>query len=337
MQPIEMTPTETRPTVTGPPVGSPAPAGAVVVGLDVGGTKILGLSIAADGPPRPVRQQSRPTPRSADALIEELAAVAELVADGAAIARVGVGVPGFIDMDGIPRQAPNLPGVVGVDVGALLRERLRCEVVVDNDANCAAWAAARTDATAARDVVAVTLGTGIGGGLVVDGKLVRGAHGFAGEPGHMIVDPGGPACACGQRGCWEVWASGTGLGRLAAVAAERGDIPLLVARFDGAPDGPEVTAAARSDDDAMRREAAGVLEAFAGWVAVGIVNLVNLLDPELVLISGGIVAEGDLILDRVRAAVSAVPTMVGGRTPRIEMSAVGPAAGALGAALLAAR
>ena len=120
MQPIEMTPTETRPTVTGPPVGSPAPAGAVVVGLDVGGTKILGLSIAADGPPRPVRQQSRPTPRSADALIEELAAVAELVADGAAIARVGVGVPGFIDMDGIPRQAPNLPGVVGVDVGALL-------------------------------------------------------------------------------------------------------------------------------------------------------------------------------------------------------------------------
>ncbi|HMT61310.1 MAG TPA: ROK family protein, partial [Microthrixaceae bacterium] len=245
MQPIEMTPTETRPTVTGPPVGSPAPAGAVVVGLDVGGTKILGLSIAADGPPRPVRQQSRPTPRSADALIEELAAVAELVADGAAIARVGVGIPGFIDMDGIPRQAPNLPGVVGVDVGALLGGRLQCEVVVDNDANCAAWAAARTDAIAARDVVAVTLGTGIGGGLVVDGKLVRGAHGFAGEAGHMVVDPDGPPCPCGRRGCWERYASGSGLGYLARKAAMDGLLETVLAEGGGIESirGEHVTAA----------------------------------------------------------------------------------------------
>jgi len=312
----------------------------VVVGVDVGGTKILSLAVAIDpdnGAYTVLDEHVASTPDTAEGLIAAIINGVGQVAGERRPVAVGVGVPGFIDRSGVARQAPNLKAAVGVDVAAALRERLGVAVRVDNDANCAAWASYRLDAPEMDTVVAITLGTGIGGGIVVDGKLVRGANGFAGEPGHMVVDPAGPLCVCGQRGCWEMWASGKGFGRIAQLAAIAGELPLIVERAAtlDAVTGHTVTAALRSEDPSVAAEASLVLERYAGWVAVGVVNLVNLLDPGCVIFSGGIVAEGDELIERIRTAVASYPTMAGGRTPDLRISAVGPRAGAVGAGLLA--
>ncbi len=150
-------------------------------------------------------------------------------------------------------------------------------------------------------MVLVTLGTGIGGGLIVGDELVRGAAGFAGEPGHMVVDPNGPPCPCGRRGCWERYASGSGLGRLGREAAEAGRAGAVVALAGGDPEavrGEHVTAAAAGGDP----EALAVMADFAWWVALGMANLVNLLDPEVVIIGGGLAEAGELLLGPTRAA-----------------------------------
>ncbi len=136
---------------------------------------------------------------------------------------IGVGLPGLIDRDGVLRMGPNLPGIVDLDVEEALADVLGRPVVVDNDANCAAWAEHRLGASQGHDhALLVTLGTGIGAGIIADRRLLTGAHGMAAEPGHMIVDPAGPRCPCGQRGCWERYASGSGLGFLAREAALAG-------------------------------------------------------------------------------------------------------------------
>src|SRR5687768_5044950 len=135
------------------------------------------------------------------------------------------------------RVGPNLPDVVDLDVPGTLAPALGVPVVADNDATCAAWAEHRRGACRdASEAVVVTLGTGIGAGLVSDGRLIRGAHGMAGEPGHMTVDPDGPPCPCGRRGCWERYASGSGLARLAREAAVAGRADAVVARAGGDPE-----------------------------------------------------------------------------------------------------
>jgi glucokinase len=210
-------------------------------------------------------------------------------------------------------------------------------VVVDNDANCAVWAEVVAGAgVGSRDVVLVTLGTGIGGGLVADGVLRHGIHGFAGEPGHMVVDPSGPRCPCGRNGCWERFASGSGLVWLARRAIDDGRAPGVLKVAGGDPeavDGEVVAAAARAGDEG----ALVVFQEFSWWLATGIANLVSLLDPEVVLIGGGLADESDLYLERTRAEFA---TMVMGsrdRTrTRIEVATLGSTAGAIGAALLAA-
>ncbi len=220
----------------------------VTIGIDVGGTKILGLVV--DGAGAVLAEAKVPTPRllppestagaGGDAVVEAIAVVAErLLATVAGrldvdiVAAAGVGVPGLVDETGTLRFAPNLPGGEGLDVGRRLSQRLSgLRVVVDNDATCAVigeWVYGA--ATGATDAVVVTLGTGIGGGLVV-----RGALGFAGEIGHMVVDPSGPACPCGKRGCWERFASGSGLGRLAREAAHAGRLDEVLRGAGGDPE-----------------------------------------------------------------------------------------------------
>jgi glucokinase len=309
----------------------------VLVGLDVGGTKVLAMAIEAAGPLAVVAEHQVPSPGSTHDLLEVLATCVATVAGSRPVAAVGVGVPGFVDLGGVARRAPHLAAVVDVDVGALIRDRLGVPVHVDNDANCAAWAAHRVDAPGSQSTVAVTLGTGIGAGLVLDGRMWRGAHGFAGEPGHMMVDAQGPECACGQHGCWEVWASGAGLGRVARHEAEQGRAPDLLARAGGSHhgiDSPMVTAAAAEGS----AEAQAVLERYGWWVAVGLVNLVNTLDPQSVVLGGGIVANGDLVLDPIRRQLATFPTLAGvqgGAVLDLRISSLGPKAGAIGAAWLA--
>jgi glucokinase len=262
------------------------------VGVDVGGTKLLTVTVDADGQVVDERKVKRPV--GGDAMLE---AIVELAGDADT---VGLGIAGLVDNEGTLRVAPNLAEIVDFPFGHRLRERLGRPIAVDNDATAAAWGEFQSGAArGARDALVVSLGTGIGAGFVAGGRLQRGAGGFAGEAGHMVVDPDGPACPCGRRGCWERYASGSGLGQLGRVAALAGRVPAVVRLAGGDPEdvrGEHVGDAAQHGD----AEALEVLDEFARWVALGVANLVNVLDPSTVVIAGGLVELGDVLLDPVR-------------------------------------
>ena len=263
--------------------------------------------------------------------------LAEVVAALGPASSVGVGVPGLVDVEGVLRFAPNLPGVVDLDVrGALLARFPNTTVRVDNDATCAGWAEAQVGAArGAVDALLVTLGTGIGGGIIARGRVVRGANGFAGEFGHMVVDPHGPPCPCGQRGCWERFASGSGLGRLAREVAAASPLGRMATLAGGDPEavrGEHATAAAAEGDE----QAEAVLARFGWWVAVGLANLANAFDPELFVLGGGLVEAGEILLAPVREAFADM-VLAGAHRPVIAIvpAALGERSGAIGAALLA--
>jgi glucokinase len=298
-------------------------------GVDIGGTKCLGVVVDDAG--AVLREERLSTPAGADALLDVLDAVAVVLSPYDSF---GVGAAGLVSIDGVWRAAPNVTGVWDFPVGARLAARLGHPVAVDNDATCAALAEWQAGAAfGASDVVLVTLGTGIGGGIVSGGRLMRGANGFAGEPGHMVVDPNGPPCVCGRRGCWERYASGSGLARLAREAATGGRLARVVALAGDAEAvrGEHVQFAAREGD----HEALLVIDQWAWWVALGLVNLTNLLDPEVVVMGGGLSGAVDLVLAPVRRHFADLLYAPGHRRhPRIEMAALGEQAGAIGAALL---
>jgi len=307
----------------------------VVVGVDIGGTKVLAGVVDAEG--RVTRTARRTTPgrrvvtsRVEDALVE---AVVE-AAGGAPIAGVGVAAAGFVDRAGERVMfAPHLPWQ-GEPLRELLAERLDCAVLLDNDANCAARAeAAHGAARGAGSALMITMGTGIGGAVLLEGSVVRGANGMAGEFGHMQVVPGGLPCECGRRGCWEQYSSGNALVRHArALMAEQPSV--LHETADGDLDrvtGPMVTAAAEGGDPVAAQAFASV----GDWLGVGTANLVAALDPEVVVVGGGLSAAGELLLEPARAALRR--SLVGGahrRTPDVLPARLGPQAGMIGAALL---
>ncbi len=284
-------------------------------------------------------QRKVPTPRhDPPALVAALAdLIGELAAESGSLDGVGVGLPGLVGLDGVLRYGPNVPGVLDLDVSAVIEDRFGVPVVVDNDATHAARAELRWGrAVDRRHVVVVTQGTGIGGALVVDGRIVRGANGFAGEPGHMLIDPNGHRCACGRKGCWETVSSGAGLVNLAGELIDQGRGERFVALAGGdrrAVRGEHVSAAfAEGDADALE-----VLDRFASWVAAGIGSLVSLLDPEMVVLGGGLSEITDQFIEQVRRRVSSMA--VGGEhrpAPEIVTARFGPEAGAVGAALAAA-
>lgn len=317
-------------------------------GLDLGGTKLLG--VVTDASPdgligEAVLLEARvPTPHAGgDALIAGMARIldelrtrarAELGAD---VVAVGMGAPGLVDRDGVLRYGPNLPGIVDFPFAAHLADLTGLPVAVDNDATCAAWGEYRRGASTGHNhTLMVTLGTGIGAGITVKGEVLRGHHGFAGEPGHMIIDPNGPPCPCGKRGCWERFGSGSGLGRLARDAAVAGRVPDVVDLAGGDPQavtGEHVTIAARTGSQG----ALAVLEEFGWWVALGLANLVGTLDSEIIVVGGGLAEAGDLIIGPISRAF---PDLLFAAPSRPEVpiviAALGEHAGAVGAALLAA-
>ncbi len=304
------------------------------VGLDVGGTKILGVVVDPSTPSTVLVEERVPTPAGGEGLVDVLLALAgSLTSEPTAI---GVGLPGLVDHSGTLQLGPHVRHLLALPVARLLHERSGRRVVVDNDANCHARAEHVVGAAQGHDeALVVTLGTGIGAGIITGGRLVRGATGFAGEPGHMVVDPNGPPCPCGKRGCWERLASGSGLGRLARDAAEAGRLDAAVALAGGDPEavrGEHVTATARSGDAQSIR----VLEAFADWIALGLANLVNVLDPSVIVIGGGLVEAADLLLPLLRKRFLDF-VMAGDCRPDVPIVAaqLGERAGAIGAALLA--
>jgi glucokinase len=313
----------------------------LVAGVDVGGTKILGRVLDPSDDRRALAERRVDTPRGVDAMLDALVEVITALSDdarvreGGGLQAVGVGVPGLVDRDGVLRFAPNLPGVVEFPVQARLMERVGCVIAVDNDANCATWCEFRLGAAkGTTDAVLVTLGTGIGAGIVTSGRPHRGAHGFAGEPGHMQIDPNGPPCPCGRRGCWERFASGSGLGRLARDAAAAGRAYRVVELAGGDPEavrGEHVTRAALEGD----HQALAIMRDFAWYFAVGVANLVNILDPDVVVVGGGLTEAGELFLEPARAAFAEL-VLAPDHRPAVPIvgAAFGPEAGAIGAALL---
>jgi glucokinase len=319
----------------------------VTYGIDIGGTKVLGVALGPDN--ERVAEARVPTPTGSREIVgshvaEAVASVTaeldrSLGADGPGepAAPIGVGAPGMVDRAGRLCFAPNLPQAHGVDWTALIGDRLPGRaVVIENDANLAVLAEHRLGAARGfHDVVMVTLGTGIGGGIVVDDRVLVGAAGFAGEIGHMVVDPNGPPCPCGRRGCWERFASGAGLGLQAREAALAGRLGEVVRLAGGDPEsvrGEDVSAAAAAGDPAARR----VIEEVGWWIGFGLANLSAVIDPECFVLGGGVVEAGSLLVDSARAAFE---ELVEGRASRplatVVPAAFGERSGAVGGALAA--
>jgi glucokinase len=317
-----------------------------VVGLDLGGTKVLGRVYPVEAvDASPAHEFRLDTPTGADAVVGVLARAVDMAdrwlesTGQTPVMAVGVGSAGLVDAHGVLRFSPNLPGLLDLPLGSRLAATIGRPVALDNDATAATLAEWRLGAGRGMDdLVMVTLGTGIGGGVVSGGRLQRGANGFAGEPGHMVVDPSGPLCPCGRHGCWERYASGSGLAMFATEAvatAAPDDAALLVAQAGGADDvrGEHVAEAARQGDAL----AIAVLDRLAWWVALGVSNLVDVLDPAAVVIGGGLSGLGNLLLDPVSRAMDGMVLGAGHRDPvPVLLAELGPGAGSTGAALAAA-
>ena len=316
----------------------------VTYGIDIGGTKVLGVALDANN--ETVSEARVPTPAGtreivgshiAEAVAHVTAELDRSLGTGNASTPIGVGAPGMVDRQGRLCFAPNLPQAEGVDWTALIGDRLPGRaIVIENDANLAVLAEHRLGAARGfHHVVIVTLGTGIGGGIVIDDQVQVGAAGFAGEIGHMVVDPNGPPCPCGRSGCWERFASGAGLGVRAREAAMAGRLGEVVRVAGGDPEsvrGEDVSAAAAAGDPAARR----VIEEFGWWIGFGLANLSAVLDPECFVLGGGVVGAGSLLIDSARAAFA---ELVEGRDRRplatVVPAAFGERAGAVGGALAA--
>jgi glucokinase len=310
----------------------------LAIGVDIGGTKVAAGVVDEEG--GVLALVRRPTPGDVAGTEDAIAGcVAELTSSYDVMA-VGIGAAGWIAND----RATVLfsPHLAWRDepLKAALVDRIKLPVTVENDANAAAWAEYRYGAARGERVVCmITLGTGIGGGLVVSGTLYRGAYGVAGEWGHMAVVPDGRRCACGNRGCWEMYASGTALARdareladVSPVAAHR--LLQLAGGDRGALIGSHVTTAAREGDPA----AVEIFTTMGRWLGRGIASLAAALDPSIVVIGGGVSEAGELLLRPARDTFAANLTGRGYRpVAPIRIAALGPDAGLVGAADLARR
>jgi len=306
------------------------------IGIDLGGTKIAAGLVDPDG--AIIREESIAT-RSAETfedLVGAMDRLCRVVASGdlLAVKSVGVGVPGAVDRGrGTILYMPNID-LEDAPLGSALGEALDLPVKLDNDANCAALAEARAGAAkGTRHSVTVTLGTGIGGGIIIDGKIYAGFNGVAGELGHMVIQEGGPECGCGRRGCFEACASTNALIRMAreAMAGDPdGGLARLVGGDPARINGHTPFEAADAGDPGAQ----AVLDRWFELLAEGLANLVNIFQPEVLVIGGAVSRRGEKLLGPVRPLME--ERAYSGRFPRTRLvtAALGNKAGILGAAYL---
>jgi glucokinase len=308
----------------------------LAIGIDVGGTKVAAGVVDEDG--RILAQARRRTPSRDPAHLVDVVSeiVRQLLSEHRAEA-VGVGAAGFVDHD--RRTVLFAPNLAWRDAQLQddIQSRVDLPVVIENDANAAAWGEYRFGAGEQRaNVVVLTIGTGIGAGLIIDGKLHRGRFGIAGEPGHVRVVPGGRQCGCGNLGCWEQYCSGTALVRAAReIATERPDDARRLLEMAESPefiDGPVVTRAAQEGDAA----AIDCFEEIGRWLGQGMADLAAILDPGRFVIGGGVADAADLLLRPARDTYAATLTGRGHRPlADIVAAQLGADAGLIGAADLA--
>lgn len=275
----------------------------LILGVDLGGTKILTAVTNSQGKMLSRDHSITPAREGREAVIGSILEAVHRASEQACVAvsdltAIGVGAPGLVNPDaGTVLTSPHLAGWRDVPLRDIMQERLGKKTFLINDANAAAlgelcFGAARR----ARDFIYVTLSTGIGGGIVIDGKIYSGAIGTAGEVGHMTIDDDGPICACGNRGCWEMLASGTALAREARHRIREGARTAILGYAEG--DAEKVTAqvihSAAKQGDSLAKE---LIARTGYYVGVGLANLVNIFNPELIVIGGGLSNIGDMMFE----------------------------------------
>jgi glucokinase len=310
-------------------------------GIDLGGTKIYSVVATADGLVR--GEDERPTrielgvESCVQRMIDSLAAAAQPAGvELKSLRRVAVAAPGPIDLkQGIITAAPNL-GWVNVPLKRILEDELDVSVLLENDANAAALGEFQYGAAQQYNtLVYVTISTGIGGGFVFDGAIFSGASGAAGEIGHMTVEPDGPRCFCGGRGCLEMMASGTAIGRTGTLAVEEGRSEALALLLNEAGKvGPEEVALAAQQGDQVANE---ILDEAARYIGIGLGSLINLINPEAIVLGGGVSKIGQRVLDPIIAEARrrSFPQSFGDCT--IRFAELGERIGALGAVAVAVK
>jgi glucokinase len=294
---------------------------AYTVGVDVGGTKVAAALVDDAGA---IVRRSRAETESSDyaGMVAGIVSAVSEVRHGVDVAGVGLAIAGNVAADGSHVLfSPHLP-LAGEPLAQDLRNALGLRVLIDNDANAAAWAEHECGAgRETSEMLFVALGTGLGAGLVLHNELYRGYQGFAGEAGHLTVVIDGRACPCGSRGCWERYASGTAL---VGHYVERGGDPEV--------GGPGITKAAANGDVL----ALAALSDVGEWLGRGLASLVAILDPELIVVGGGVSESGELLLEPARRQLAASVTGAARRPlPRVVAAQLGNEAGVVGAAMLA--
>jgi glucokinase len=302
------------------------------IGVDVGGTKIAAAVVTPEG--EVLNEVRYPSSGPKERLLSSMARSVNEVRDGFEVGGVCLAVPGTVStVENKIIDAPNLHAIEGIPLKDELEERTGLTTTVENDANAAAWGEFRFGAgSEVSHLIFITLGTGVGGGVISHGVLLRGAQGAGGEMGHITIQATGPRCGCGNHGCLEALASGTAIARRAReVASEEPDSALGQLAVERAVLGEDVAGLARQGDEA----AISVLRETGVWLGIGLAGFVNVFNPEVIAIGGGAARAGDLILDAARHEVRLRAMSPSRDLVKIKEATLGADSGVLGAAALA--
>jgi glucokinase len=326
-------------------VGAKMPEGLelLALGIDLGGTKILTAVTNSQGKMLSRDHSITPAQKGHEAVIQSILESAHRALEQAdvaisALTAVGVGAPGLVNPEtGILFTSPNLPGWRNIPLRDIVQEKLGKKTFVINDANAAALGEFYFGAAqGAHNFIYITLSTGIGGGIVIDGKIYTGAIGAAGEVGHMTIDDNGPICNCGNRGCWETLASGTALAKEAKHLIKEGVRTSILEYAEG--DVEKVTAqvihSAAEQGDSLAKE---LIARTGYYVGVGLANLINIFNPELIVIGGGLSNIGDMLLEPAFKTAGERAYTEAFQAVRFASAGLGRNSGVLGAAAFALR
>ncbi len=310
-----------------------------VIGIDVGGTNLRGALVGPDGKIINRMKIASDADQGIEAVIDNLVRLIKSIGGGEDVSAVGFGIPGIIDFKaGIITQAPNICNVNNYPIRENLRTRLgdAIPVIIENDANCAAlgewWMGAGKDVGS---LVIITLGTGVGGGIVLDGKLWRGADGFGGEVGHMTIYPDGAKCNCGNYGCLEVYSSATGIRRMVKeILSDSNSKTALRELVNDEDPGrmPEAVMKAALDGD---RAALGIWEQFGTALGIGMASLVNILNVEMIVIGGGVSQAWEMFIGKALAELKRRALRAPAERVKVMKSVLGDDEGIIGASYLA--
>lgn len=310
-----------------------------VIGIDVGGTNLRGAVVSPKGEVTRRVKIASGAHEGIEAVVNNLAGLIQNIGEGEELAGVGFGIPGIIDSkNGIITQAPNIANVSNYPIRERLRQKLgeKTRVVVENDANCAAvgewWMGAGKDVDS---LIMLTLGTGVGGGIILDGKLWSGADGMGGEIGHMTIYPDGARCNCGNYGCLESYSSASAIRRMVKeILDDSSVVTVLRDSVQGAePAGiPEVVMRAAQGGD---KAALGIWEKFGTALGIGIASCVNILNVEMVVIGGGVSQAWEMFIGRAKEELSRRGLKAPSERVKVMKSVLGDDAGIIGASYLA--